>query len=216
MISRGSRELRRIRLAPADYHMGSRRQPRGTAMPGPPSGGRLGGTRSGGLRVVVFSGCMIRRFGWCGMAARPCHAVRPAARCPDRVHGLGVAAQHRRVATPGSPDRVGLRIAAMRPSGSSGSCRHQPDVDTGGGRTARSSGRGAVTGSGGVRSARERFRPLTPPLFFSAARLIASVLRSPPPGPRDDGHPPRAGSRRACRRRGRRPCRPGRPRRGRR
>ena len=202
--------------------MGSRRQPRGTAMPGPPRGGRLGGTRSGGLRVdrrVVFGGCMIRRFGWRGMAARPCRATR--SRCPSRVHGHGVAAQHRRVATPGSPDRVGLWIAAMRPSGSSGSCRHQPDVDTGGGRTARSSSRGAVTGSGGVRSAarhvaRERFRPLTPPLFFSAARLSASVPRSPPPGPRDGAHPPRAGSRRACRRRGRRPCRRAPPRRGRR
>jgi hypothetical protein len=59
--------------------------------------------------------------------------------------------------------------------GSLGECRHRSDVGDGGGVTARSPGRGAVTGSGGVRSAErhaagKRFRPLTPPFFSGRFR----------------------------------------------
>jgi hypothetical protein len=105
--------------------------------------------------------------------------------------------------------------------GSLGECRHRSDVGDGGGVTARSPGRGAVTGSEGVRSAErhaagKRFRPLTPPFFFRAIPLSAPAPRSPPRARRGDGRSRHAASRSACRRRGRCPYRPRPPRHGRR
>ena len=49
MIGGGSRELRQTRQATCQRPMGCRRRLRGTARPGPPQGGRLGGMRSGRL-----------------------------------------------------------------------------------------------------------------------------------------------------------------------
>jgi hypothetical protein len=103
------------------------------------------------------------------MARQGRRAGRTVAARPSRESGLARSAAS--VCRHAALARITvLRIAAIRPSGSIGDCRRQSDVGDGGGATARSLGRGAVTGSGGVRSAArhaawKRFQPLTPPPF---------------------------------------------------
>src|SRR5439155_19420220 len=107
-----------------------------------------------------------------------------------------------------------LEDLTIRPQGhTEGRVGIGPDTDARGGDTARSSGRGAVIGSGGVRSVQLGTRlgsdsRLWRLLFFFMSRWSWRVPRSSWRVPRDAGHSRHEDFRSAYHRRERRPCRP--------
>jgi hypothetical protein len=218
MIRCGSRELRRIRQASCGS-IGPRRQQQGAAMPGPPQGGRLGGTRSEASRPIIASysaGCTTGRFGWRGRPPRRAKSPPPA----QVGSAARLAAQHRHVAAPCAPNRevadrrnAPVRVTWGMPA--SIQCRRRRRCNR---PLARPWGRDRLRRRQKCRKARGREAiPASDASFlFRAIPLSAPAPRSPPRARRGDGRSRHAGSRSACRRRGRCPCRPGPPRHGRR
>jgi hypothetical protein len=173
----------------------------------------------GGLTAdhrVVFGRLHDRPIRMARQAAAPGESPPPA-----RVGSAArLAAQHRHVAAPCAPNRevadrrnAPVRVTWGMPA--SIQCRRRRRCNR---PLARPWGRDRLRRRQKCRKARGREAiPASDASFlFRAIPLSAPAPRSPPRARRGDGRSRHAGSRSACRRRGRCPCRPGPPRHGRR
>lgn len=219
----GSRELRRIRKRPPIFHRMSKAAARsGDARPAARRALRQNaverphGRSPRRIRQVLDPPIHVERDG------REAAALRTTRRCAsEQGPWRGVAAQQRRVATSCSPGSGAVQTTVIRPSGSTGGrtgissmsvpeAGDRPLVKPGSrDRLRRRQKCRKARGSGAIPASDASF-------FFSASPPRSRAARSRRRERRDDEHSQRAGSRQACRRRGRCPCRPGAPRHARR